>query len=210
MTTAELRKRQIRKKIINLATRHQRPGSGSATAFLKERTAMVKYPDLSRILETVPWAVIGAVATRLYMPERLTQDLDIIIRDKDAFEVRNRLERVDFKYHSELAIGGSSWLSAEGSNLDVVESSEGWLDQALKEAQNNRDWQGLPILPLPYLVLLKFKSGRLQDLADISRMLGQASEEMLNSVRQVFVHYLPNETEDLESLITLGQLEMKG
>ena len=85
-----------------------------------------------------------------------------------------------------------------------------WLDQALMEAQQNLDKQGLPVLPLPYLVLIKFQAGRLQDLADISRMLGQANEKKLSSVRKLFVQLLPGELEDLKSLITLGQLEMKG
>jgi hypothetical protein len=39
-------------------------------------------------------------------------------------------------------------------------------------------------------------------------MLGGANEEMLTSVRSVIGVYLSDASEDLESLITLGQLEM--
>lgn len=169
---------------------------------------MIKYPDLTPVLKPVYWAVIGAVATRLYMPERFTQDLDIVIRQEDAEKVRHKLARAGFKYKGMLSIGGSSWLSKEGRPLDVVESSETWLTQALIEAQRNIDAQGLPILPFPYLILLKFQAGRLQDLADVSRMLGQATEEMLNTVRRISRSILPDEIEDLESLISLGKLEM--
>ena len=35
---------------------------------------------------------------------------------------------------------------------------------------------GLPIIDLPYLVLMKLSASRTQDLADISRMLGLADE----------------------------------
>jgi hypothetical protein len=92
--------------------------------------------------------------------------------------------------------------------VDVVECHEPWFAQAVAEAQHNRDLQGLPVLPMSYLVLMKFQAGRVQDLADITRMLGQAGEETLASVRAVFTRWLPGETEDLESLITLGRLEM--
>ena len=54
---------------------------------------------------------------------------------------------------------------------------------------------------------MKFESGRVQDLADVARMLGQADAAMLVAVRQVFTRYLPNEIDDLESLIILGQME---
>ncbi|MBI4333669.1 MAG: hypothetical protein HY673_20590 [Chloroflexi bacterium] len=206
---AMLTKQEKRKQMINLAMRRQRPGSGSLIAFLKKRTAVINYPDLSPVLDPIPWAVVGAVATRLYMPERLTQDLDIVIRKSDSGEAQRRLVGAGFNRQGRLSVGGWSWLTPDGRMLDVVESSEDWLDQALAEARNNRDRQGLPVLPLPYLVLVKYQSGRLQDLADISRMLGQADQTALERVRELFSKLSPEDREDLESLITLGQLEMK-
>ena len=110
----------------------------------------------------------------------------------------------------ELSIGGSSWVSPKGVTIDVLEGHEEWWPEALQAAQDNRDAQGLPILPLPYLALMKFQAGRLQDLADVSRMLGQASEESLAEVRALFAHYVSAEDlQDLESLITLGKMELK-
>lgn len=202
-------KRYVRRQLIDLARRRQRPGSGSPPAFLKRRTALMQVPDLSPILKALTWAVIGGVATRLYMPERATQDLDIVVHQENAREVRRRLASAGFCYQGELAIGGCSWASPEGANLDVVEMEATWLAQALAEAQQNLDAQGLPVLPFPYLVLVKFQAGRVQDLADVTRMVGQASEELLSSVRQLFIQHLPDEMEDLESLIVLGQMEMQ-
>jgi hypothetical protein len=63
------------------------------------------------------------------------------------------------------------------------------------------------VLVLPYLVLMKLESSRLQDTADLSRMLGLASEEELARVRAVVARYAPGEADDLESLIYLGRLE---
>jgi len=169
----------------------------------------MQFPDLTPILKPIPWAVVGAVATRLYMPERVTRDLDIVVHSEDAPEARRKLAEAGFKYQSQLSIGGSSWLSPEGIAVDVLEITEPWLDQALEDARHNWDPQGLPVLRSPYLILMKFQGERVQDLADVTRMLGQASEETLNAVHQLFSQYSPADLEDLESLITLGQLETK-
>ena len=168
----------------------------------------MRLPNLTPVLGPALWAVVGAVGTRLYMPERATQDLEIVVQAGDAEGVRRRLSESGFQYQGQLSIGGSSWLSPDDIPVDVVEMAEPWLTRALTEAQGNLDAQGLPVLPFQYLVLMKFQAGRVQDLADITRMLGQASEVMLDSVRRLFAQSLPEETEDLESLIALGQLEM--
>lgn len=64
------------------------------------------------------------------------------------------------------------------------------------------------MLALPYLVLMKLASSRLQDTADLSRMLGLASEEELTRVRAAVARYAPQEADDMESLIYLGRLEL--
>ena len=40
-------------------------------------------------------------------------------------------------------------------------------------------------------------------------MLGQASESQLEEVRLIFAQFQPEDAEDIESLIMLGQLEMQ-
>ncbi len=203
------RKRETRKQLIAIAQRRQRPGSGTSVATLRERTARMQVPDLAPVLKDLPWAVVGAVATRLYMPERVTQDLDIAVRLEDREEVRRRLKEAGFSHQGDLSIGGSSWRSRDGFPVDVVELDAPWADEALAVAAENRDLQGLPVLPLPYLALMKFEAGRVQDLADVTRMLGQADAETLDAVRRLFSQYLPEDSEDLESLIALGKLEME-
>ncbi|MGH7209253.1 MAG: hypothetical protein ACREIL_07705 [Nitrospiraceae bacterium] len=148
---------------------------------------------------------MGAVATRTYMPERATQDLDILVVARDVSKVRIRLKRAGFTKVQDLAIGGTTWRSPTGSLVDVIESREPWVHEALQDLR--RDPQGLPVLSRPYLVLMKVQSGRAQDLADAARMLGFASEEERKMTRGLFTRYLPDALEDLESLITLGKLE---
>ncbi len=62
------------------------------------------------------------------------------------------------------------------------------------------------MVPLRYLVLMKYQSGRAQDLADIERMLGQSNDSQLTAIRALFQKQLPNDVEYLESLIELGKL----
>jgi hypothetical protein len=140
------------------------------------------------------------------MPERATADLDILVSTHDAPEARQRLRDAGFTETAPLAIGGSTWQIPNGPPIYVVESSEPWVAEALRTTL--RDPQGLPVLSLPYLVLMKVQSGRTQDLADTARMLGLASEQDRERTRQVFRRWLPDALEDLESLITLGKLEM--
>ncbi|MEL6603165.1 MAG: hypothetical protein AAFP20_08055, partial [Cyanobacteria bacterium J06614_10] len=105
----------------------------------------------------------------------------------------------------ELGIPGSQWELADGTSLDVLISNEAWVSEAFDKP--NYSPEGMPVIQLPYLVLMKLKASRAQDLADISRMLGLASEAALQTVRAVITQYLPEATEDIESLITLGKLE---
>ena len=169
----------------------------------------MEFPDLSPALGPIPWAVVGAAATRLYMPERATRDLDAAVRAEDGPAARSRLRAAGFAYQGELAVGGSSWRTPSGFPVDLVEWRAPWFAEALRQAQSNRDRQGLPILPLPFLALMKFQAGRVQDLADVTRMLGQADDAAIRGVRALFAQWLPDECDDLESLIELGRLEME-
>ncbi|MGO8674089.1 MAG: hypothetical protein ACLQVD_22350 [Capsulimonadaceae bacterium] len=169
----------------------------------------MRFPILNSTLVPKLWAAVGAAATRLYMPERMTNDLDILIRPEDSREVRAKLAQVGATYQGELSIGGSSWRLADGFPLDVIEGRGGWVEEALVAAQSNLDGQDMPILPMRFLVLMKFEAGRVQDVADVTRMVGQAGAADLAGVRQTFEKWLPEDRDDLESLIMLGQLEMK-
>lgn len=68
----------------------------------------------------------------------------------------------------------------------------------MSERRAGLDAQGLPVPPFRHLVLMKFQAGRVQD-----------SEDLVDSVRELFGQLLPEGRDDLESLITLGQLEMR-
>lgn len=169
---------------------------------------MIQWPNLTEVLAPIPWAVVGAAATRLYMPERMTLDFDVAVRAADGPEVRRRLSGAGFQYQSELTIAGASWRAPDGTAVDVLEVAESWFGDAVEEARENRDAQGLPVLPFRHLVLMKFQAGRIQDIADVTRMLGLADASQLVAVRALFAQVAPQDMEDMESLIYLGKLEL--
>jgi len=196
---------QFRRQFITLVKKRIQPGSGSSLDFLTQRTWVHPVTDLNTLIQQAPFVVVGGIATRLYMPERLTLDLDILIHSRDAVLVYQDLERHGSQCLGELGIPGSRWRLTDGTDLDVLESSEAWAEAALSSPESAPD--GLPVIALPYLVLMKLQASRTQDLADVSRMLGNRPPSELEPVRRTIATYLPTACEDLESLISLGNLE---
>src|SRR5579859_6869980 len=139
------------------------------------------------------------------MPQRNTLDLNILVLSAAAPALHVELAGRGHAQAGTLTTGGTSWRTPEGEILDVLESDEAWAIGAM--ATPNRMSDGLPVIALPYLVLMKLAASRAQDLADVSRMLGIADSEALKSVRETVMRFRPSDSADLESLITLGLLE---
>lgn len=168
---------------------------------------MQDWPDLRRVLGDLPWAIVGGVATRAYMAERMTHDLDVIVRHVDGEAAVARMRNAGYAFVGELSIPGQTLRSPEGKEVDVLFGDQPWLDEALEATE--RDPAGLPVLGLPFLVVLKLKSARTQPWVDVSRMVGQASDGRLAMVRDVVQRWSPDDVEDLEALIYLGQQEIE-
>jgi hypothetical protein len=196
-----------RRIMIDIARRRIQPGAGSGPEFLRGRTAMNPWPDLRPVLTGIPWVVVGGVATRAYMPERATKDLDILVRLSDGDEVQARLRSAGYQIVSRLAVPGFLMRAPDGTEVDVILGRYPWLHEALAHVQH--DPAGYPVLDLTYLVLMKLVASRVQDTADLSRMLGLASDADLTRVRQVVTRYAPDDVADLESLIFLGRFELQ-
>jgi hypothetical protein len=196
---------QKRKQFINLVMKYVKKGSGSSLEFLNSRSWTYAVTNLNDVIKQAKFVVVGGVATRLYMPERMTLDLDILVRVKDAQLVYEDLEQANGQKVGDLSIAGTQWRLDDGTSLDVLEFEGDWVTEAI--ASPNYAPDGLPVIGLPYLVLMKLIAGRSQDIADISRMLGAAEDLQLQRVKKVINQYLPNAIEDLESLVVLGKLE---
>jgi hypothetical protein len=200
----------FRYQFLSIVKRRIKPANGSDYKYLllQTQTQMKIYFDLSSILKGIQWAVVGGVATRNYIPERETKDLDILI-DKDSFtEVKQRLMQNGCTYINQLYIvHGEVWKLPDGTELDILAPDEEWVGEALQNTQ--KDPQGFPVVTLPYLTLMKLLAGRSQDIADITRMLGIATEDVIAETSKVIKKYYPDAMEDLKSIIQLGRLEWK-
>jgi hypothetical protein len=197
---------QTRKKFIEITKRRIKPGSGSTASFLTTRTWANSVTNLSSLI-TVPYVIVGGVATRLYMPERMTLDLDILIHNSQADQLYQDLVTKAVLI-GELSIGGTSWKLPDKTVLDILVGDQPWVNKALEQPRMSPD--GQPVIDLPYLVLMKLMASRTTDISDISRMLGQANDEDLDRVRNTIKVYDCESLEDLESLIELGKLELDG
>jgi hypothetical protein len=161
--------------------------------------------DLRQLIQ-VSYVIVGGVATRLYMPERMTDDLDILIHEDEAERAYQNLNEQMARRIGDLSIGSTSWELPDETVLDIITSRQEWVTNALLHPRMGADEQ--LVIGLPYLVLMKLAASRTTDISDISRMLGQANEVELNEVRGAIEIYDPNSLEDLESLIILGKIEM--
>ena len=142
MALPDLREPAARRRLyLNIALKCVHAGSGSGPETLWARTWRRPVFDL-RTIVTLPFVVVGGVATRLYSPERMTDDLDV-----------------------------------------------------------------LPVVAMPYLVLMKMRASQDIDIGDLGRMPGAAEDKALNETREVIRWHLADGVEDLESLIYLGKLE---
>lgn len=206
-----------RQKFIQVATtlrhsKHNKVGTGSILAWGLSLQKIHIMDQLNSI--PVSFAVVGGVATRYYMPERQTQDLDILIAVDDYSNACQYLQSQGGTQLNQLAPDlpqtiGSTWQLPDGQLLDVLASQLDWVKNAIaRSIVYDRDPQELPIIGLEYLVLMKLFSARTQDLADISRMMGYADEDIIKSTSALVKIELPSALEDLENLIQLGKLEL--
>lgn len=192
--------------------RRVQPGSGSSLAFLRTRRS-IAVPALTPLLAGHPYVVVGGVATALYMPARQTDDVDVLVTTSQYGEIERVLTAAGAQQMGPLALGGAlgtrgfGWQLADGSEIDVLLSGSPWARDAV--AHPSYDSNGVPIVALPYLVLMKLDAGRGVDIGDLSRMLGLADDEALEATRRVVRANLPDALEDLESLIQLGGLEVQ-
>ena len=102
-----------RRLYLSLAQKRVKPGSGSSLSLLLARTWRQPVFDL-RTLFTVPFVVMGGVATRLYSPERMTDDLDILVHADHAAQVAREASECGHLL--------------DGARLDVTLSGEKWAE----------------------------------------------------------------------------------
>jgi hypothetical protein len=199
--------RQRRRIMIEMCLRRMKPGTFTSPEFLSRRTAVNKWPDLNKILEDIPWVITGGVATRAYMPERMTHDLDILVHKVNCETAWKRFKEHGFKVAEVLDAPYFVARRSDIPEVDVLCLDFPWLERAFAEAR--KDPAGFPVLDLPFLIIMKLRANRGIDIGDMTRMLGLASEHDRDRVREIVAMYQPEDSDDLEALILLGKMEFR-
>lgn len=193
--------------------RRMRPGIGTDIASLMSRSRSPVLLPIAKIFGDEPYAVVGGIATASYQPERHTQDIDILIHADSIRAVRERLRALGAKKSgdlafptSQLALSGETWNFLDLPPLDLIWSDAQWASEAVMQARP--DANGIRIVPLAHLVLMKIDASRGVDQGDLSRMLGLADDAALDSVRKTIARRMPDACEDVESYIEIGRIEV--
>ncbi len=171
--------------------------------------------DVDEVLGDVPHAVVGAVAANAYQASRATFDLDVAIQARDQEAARVALTAASYEPGAKLDMSadpkqsGRSWTSPNGNHVDIIALAHRWASRAIAEAQTNRPAStgGLPVMPLPYLAIMKATASRANDTADLQRMLGAAALEQWEAVRRAIAQWRPQDLEDVDALRQIGLWE---
>jgi hypothetical protein len=153
---------------------------------------------------SIDFLLVGGHATSLYMPKRHTKDIDLLIRRSDAKQAYKDLILNGAAYVSDLSIGGSSYI-LNGEEIDIILYEDSIFNKMLS---TSKECSGIKVISLEYLIFMKLQAGRVQDLADITKMLAHASTKDINKVSNLINKVLPNEIEDFMSLVELSKYEV--
>lgn len=167
---------------------------------------MQEIPDI-RVILRIPWVLVGGIALRAYIPERMTLDVDILVHEHHATVARDSFTDAGYTVVGQLRIGGFTVAHAtqQMQSIDVLTRDDPWVEAALQHPHH--DAAGFPVLDRRFLILMKIQSGRTQDLGDIQRLIAHTSLSERATTRQIIEQYSVEFVEDYELLCTLADLE---
>ncbi len=210
--------RDRRRFFIERGLKKRVPGTGGAIEELMNLPRGKLAMNPQELLGEIPFCTVGGVATRAYMPERSTKDVDILVNACDFESAEERLSKAGYEAvrkrddlffgNSALGLFGRAWQKAD-ARIDLISSEQEWVHEALMI--DSRDQTGLRVIALPYLVLMKMDASRGQDQADIERMLGRLDATAVEDVVNVVARHLgdPQAAEDVRQYALLGQMEYR-
>lgn len=175
------------------------------------RTKLPMKPE--ELFGDLPAMIVGGVATRAYAPERVTKDIDLMVEHDRFVEAiqRLRVERFEKKNdlffpNASLGLYGESW-TKENLEIDILSSPQEWCKLAFRIRVD--DQTGARVIPLPYLVLMKFDSARGIDQGDLTRMLGPLDDEKIEQIIKVVERHSgdPTFANDVRQYAQLGRWE---
>ncbi len=170
----------------------------------------------SQLFGDIPVMVIGAHAANAYMPPRHTADIDFLVANHRYRDAVKKLETEGWQQtrtlvfpNANLELFGSAWHHPETSEeLDLISSPQHWVEAAF-DATVSRAQNGVRVLPLPYLVLMKLDSARTTDQGDLGRMLGRLDDSEVEQIVTVVTNHYgdPQAADDIRQYAEIGRWE---
>ncbi len=80
---------------------------------------MQTLPDLRTILDGIRWVLVGGMALRAYMPERMTLDINILVHERDSTAVQQALLTTGYMVIAQLSIGGFTMSPPVASQIPI-------------------------------------------------------------------------------------------
>lgn len=147
----------------------------------------------------VAHAVIGGMAVSAYSPPRMTKDVDFVVPQEAMDAIRELGEA------SPLAesVDGVT-VEVDGIPVDFIFVPEGFPDDAFRGGPTI---EGIPVLRLEALMVMKMRAGRAKDLADVVEMLKTRSDAEVEQIRKWVKRHDPEELEDFEANLMMAQYE---
>lgn len=169
--------------------------------FVSGKGNIVLSENVANIVQNiqVPYAIIGGFALVHHGYNRTTSDVDILVNPSDLEKAKNSL---DFKSMSPITIGGVSLELKDGTAVDLLAPQQKWVSNAIKSAIITPMGK---VVSAPYLILMKLWASRGgKEDVDMLQVLKKMKPEDVSKTKLLVKKYLPNEVEDLESLIMMA------
>jgi hypothetical protein len=151
------------------------------------------------------YVVVCGIAAAYYQPARFTEDIDLMVLAEASTTVEQALRQAGWTQLGIISFGGSSWQSPNGELIDLLHApDQSWVSAALDFPIKTPE--DLPVIDLPYLLILKLAATRAVDISDIVGMLQQANELEKQRIRQIIATHRPDLLEDFEQFEAIAQL----
>jgi hypothetical protein len=151
------------------------------------------------------YVIVGGMAAAYYQPARFTEDIDLMVLAEVSTTVEQALSQAGWTQLGIISFGGSSWQSPNGELINLLHApDQSWVSAALDFPITTPE--GLPVIDLPYLLILKLAATRAVDISDIVGMLQQANEPEKQRIRQVIATHRNDLLEDFDQFEAIAQL----
>jgi hypothetical protein len=158
----------------------------------------VDVEDVLSQLEGLDYAICGGVAVAYWVTGRkpTSRELDLLIREEDLEEARDRLREIGCYVGGYGGIDLTAVVVNCGAlKVDLIVAEKVWEQDGLDVAVSVGD---VRVLRPEFLVMMKLESAREKDVEDIILLLGKVNFEKLRKMVKSYmgVHYV----EELEAL----------